>query len=188
MGRTGSKRQTFALLIVLFLLSRAADAAATYMVTPDLRHETNPIVSVFGEGWAGLLVAQIVLSALVIGLTHWDLFRSRLPYPPQGGLEFPEFAQAYYFGRKSTLLDFLWRPPVGWRLNLKLAGYSAPRVLIVFGFLVATSSIASLHSEGWRGVLRATSPWMYFVPACLLALWSIYGFLRREFQSYVDAA
>ena len=174
-------------LTLLFLLSRAADAAATYVVTPDLRHETNPIVSVLGAGWTGLLAAQVVLSALVIGLAYWDLFRSRPPHPTQHGLGFPEFAQAYYFGRKSTLVDFLWRPPVGWRLNLKLAGYSAPRVLIVLGFYVAASSLASVRSQGWRAVLRATSPWIYLVPAVLLVAWSVHGFLRREYRLYLDA-
>ena len=183
-----SRRHTFALLTVLFVLSRAADAGGTYMVTPDLRHETNPIVSVLGAGWGGLLVVQVALSALVIWLTYWDLFGSRLPYPTQRGLGFREFAGAYYFGRKSTLVEFLWRPPAGWRLNLKLAGYALPRLLIVLGFTVATSSIASLHSEVWRGVLRVTSPWIYLVPILVLAFWSIYGFLRREFQCYVDAS
>jgi hypothetical protein len=179
-----NKRQMFALLTVLFLISRVADAAATYMVTPDLRHETNPVVSVLGAGWNGILVAQVILSALVIGLIYWDLFLSRLPYPAEHGLEFPEFAQTYYFGRKRILLDFLWRPPSGWRLNLKLAGYALPRVLVVLGFSVAASSIASLHSERWRRLLHATSPWIYFVPAVFLAVWSIYAFLRREFRLY----
>ncbi len=188
MGRRSSRRHTFVLLTGLFLLSRAADAGATYMVTPDLRHETNPIVSVLGAGWGGLLVVQVVLSALVIWLTYWDLFGSGPPYPRQRGLGLREFADAYYFGRKRTLADFLWRPPAGWRLNLKFAGYALPRLLIVLGFGVAMSSVVSLHSDAWRGVLRATSPWTYIVPAVLLALWSIYGFLRREFELYVDAA
>lgn len=188
MGSRSSKRHTFALLTVLFLLSRATDAGATYMVTPDLRHETNPIVSVLGAGWVGLLLVQVALSALVIWLTYWDLFGSRSPYPRQRGLGFREFAEAYYFGRKSTLVDFLWRPPTGWRLNLKLAGYALSRLLIVLGFGVAVSSVASLHSEMWRGVLRMTSPWIYLVPIFVLALWSIYGFLRREYECYVDAA
>lgn len=188
MGSAARRPRTFAVLTVLFLLSRASDAAATYMVTPNLRTETNPMVSIFGVGWAGLILAQVVLSALVVGLTHWDLFRSRLPYPGQRRLEFREFAQAYYFGRKRSMLDFLWRPPVGWRLNLKLAGYALPRVLTFLGFCVAGSSLASLHSQAWRQVLRATTPWVYLVPVVLLTAWSIYGFLRREFEAYLHEA
>lgn len=183
-----SRRHTFGVLTVLFLLSRAADAGATYLVTPDLRHETNPLVSVFGAGWGGLVVVQVVLSALVIWLTYWDLLAWRPHYPKERGLGFREFAEAYYFGRESTIVDFLWRPPTGWRLNLKVAGYALPRLLMVLGFGVAVSSVISLHSDAWRGVLRATSPWIFLVPTFALALWSIYGFLRREYECYVDAA
>lgn len=158
------------------------------MVTPGLRTETNPMVSVFGVGWTELLIAQVVLIALVVVLTHWDLFRSRLAHPRQRGLGFRDFAQLYYFGRKRGLLDFLWRSPAGWRLNLKLSGYALPRVLIVLGFCVAGSSLASLRSRAWHHFLRATAPWIYILPVALLTVWSIYGFLRREYGAYRRAS
>lgn len=187
MRHKACRRRTFVLLVVLLLISRSADAVTTYMVTPDLRSETNPLVTLLGAGWLELIIVQMLLTAMVAVLTYWDLYKSPLPYPSRSDLAFREFAQEYYFGQKRSLLDFVWRPPAGWRLNLKLLGYVLPRVLIMLGFYVSVSSFVSLHIEVWRQFLRETSPWIYYVPAIIYALASIRSFLRREYAFYLGA-
>ena len=185
---TDSRVRTFVVLTLLFLASRTADAATTYMVTPDLSREYNPLVRIFGAGWRQLLFAQAVMIALVVGLAYWDLFFSPLPHPQERGLSFRDFADIYYFARRVTATDYLWRLPRGWRMGLKMAGYVLPRALIILGFYVAASTFMSIHSALWRQVLRLTFPAIYYVPMVLVILWSAYGFLRREFRSYVLTA
>ena len=51
----------FVLLTTLLVLTRVADIYTTYLSTPDLKTEANPLVSKFGLGWTGLLIAQVIL-------------------------------------------------------------------------------------------------------------------------------
>ncbi len=180
--------RTFAVLTLLLFASRTADAATTYLVTPDLSRETNPMVRVLGFGWSQLLAAEVILSLLVVGLSYWALFSPPLRHPQEQGLRFREFADVFYFGRRAALTDYLWRPPVGWRLNLKMAGHTLPRVLIAMGFSVAASSLASVYCAPWREFLRLTAPSCYYVPLVLLSVWSIHSFLRHEYSGYSSAA
>ena len=69
-----------------------------------------------------------------------------------------------------------------------MAGYVLPRALILLGFCIATSTFVPIHSAPWRQVLRLTFPYIYYVPMVLMILWSVYGFLRREFHFYVLTA
>ena len=60
------KNIKFTITIVWILLTRWFDAFSTYLHTPDLGKEANPLVSVFGFSWTPLLVVVVVCSIYAI--------------------------------------------------------------------------------------------------------------------------
>jgi len=176
-------RWEFAVLTVLLLATRVWDAAATYAVTPGLARETNPIVSVFGQGWAGVLVAQVILVSVVIALSYYSLFRVKRVHPSQDGLGFRDFVALYYFGKEKNLTRLLYEFPAEKRVLVGLLGYVLPRTLIVVGAFISLSSMLLARSVAYRGFYAVARPCYYVVLAGIAVAFCVL-FFRREYAMY----
>ncbi|MCK4408528.1 MAG: hypothetical protein KAW67_00490 [Candidatus Eisenbacteria sp.] len=176
-------RWEFAILTVLLLATRVWDAAATYAVTPDLARETNPIVSLFGQGWTGVLVAQAVLVSVVIVLSYYSLFRVKRVHPSQDGLGFRDFVALYYFGEEKNLTRLLYEFPADKRVLTGLLGYVLPRTLIVVGAFISLSSMFLARSVAYRGFYAVARPYYYGILAGVAIAFCVL-FFRREYAMY----
>jgi len=63
----------FYITILIYVLLTLADVILTYVATPDLVAEGNPLVTVHGFGWGALLIAQAI-SFIVIPYCVYLLF------------------------------------------------------------------------------------------------------------------
>ena len=55
------KRKTaFIILTISYFLVTAADLTLTFLATPDLSLEGNPLVTTYKFGWAGLVAINVV--------------------------------------------------------------------------------------------------------------------------------
>jgi hypothetical protein len=59
------------------MLLTVADNIITYCVTPDLTREANPLASVFGFGWSGLIVSNIINSVVYVLSAYYTFARFR---------------------------------------------------------------------------------------------------------------
>jgi len=60
---------------ILLLTTRIGDGIATYIGTPDLSREANPLVYVFGLGWEALIIANVIGSALIVMLFYYSFVK-----------------------------------------------------------------------------------------------------------------
>lgn len=67
-----NKQTEFVVLTALVVLTRICDWITTYMVTPDLSREMNPLA---GGGWLTLIFSAAVILALSVWLNYQNLFR-----------------------------------------------------------------------------------------------------------------
>jgi len=73
-----SKKKFFVYIFIYFMLM-VGDLVLTYIGTPDLKYEANPLVEVFGLGW-GALIAHCMLGFLFCsGFTYYAFIRYRRP-------------------------------------------------------------------------------------------------------------
>jgi hypothetical protein len=66
-----NKQTEFIALTALVVLTRVGDGITTYMVTPDLAREMNPLAA---GGWWMLILSAAVILALSIWLNYQHLF------------------------------------------------------------------------------------------------------------------
>jgi len=66
-------RREFITLASLLIVTRVLDGLITYAITPNLSRETNPLVSIFGFGWAGPITVTAILPGAVIWLNYQSL-------------------------------------------------------------------------------------------------------------------
>lgn len=182
-----NNKREFLWLTALLCLTRIGDIAMTYLVTPDLARETNPLVSLFGQGWISVIAVQIVLVLAIVLLNYYGLFKVKPAYPSQTGLSFGEFATTYYLGRKQHWTNLLLRFPTRWSVFVKAFGYALPRALIVIGLLVSVSSATLTVSKAYSDFYPAVRP-VFYVTLVATALYFYFRFFKVEYRAYCDSA
>ena len=74
------KRKLFWIAILINLALTLADGILTYIGTPNLRFEYNPLVYSFGFGWMSLLISNIIGFAFYILCAYYTLIKYKRPH------------------------------------------------------------------------------------------------------------
>ncbi len=173
-------RREFITLASLLILTRVLDGLTTYAITPDLSREANPLVSIFGFGWMGLILVTVVILSGVIWLNYLSLTRPCDNFPPEPGADWRTF-QAHYFDLRRNGV-FARHPG---RVLIYISGYVLPRVIIIWSILVLIHNGAVYAGEAWGMLPRATrAPLLIYLLLPLLCYALIVRLQRRDFQRY----
>lgn len=175
----------FFLLTLLLILTRFCDVITTYMVTPGLERETNPLVSIFGRGWVTVIIFQVILVSIIIILNYLSLFKIKNSYPSQKGYSYKEFIRYYYFGKKENLIKMIYKFPKDKVTLIKLLGYVLPRALIVVSIFISTSSTFLIISSDYSRFYVEARPYYYIVLIGIAFLFIIL-FFKREYKIYQE--
>jgi len=179
--------KSFYWLVALILLTRGADAVTTYIGSPDLQYELNPVVGIFHQGWLGLF---LVTASLTVGLLY--LAYLHYVYPLNYGLVPPAYSQSptqfaafAAFGNGGKITDFFYRLP-----NLKLlarwTGFAGGYTLLFYGFFVVINNLVLIYpsflTEPWIKVgLASTTVDGFFIAISLLLLTA--HFFKTQYQN-----
>lgn len=93
----------FWLLMAVFTLLVLADGALTYINTPDLALEGNPLVSIFGLGWEALAIANLLVFILIFTAAYYSYFKYKTVYTDQ--TKFTAYFSQITFDRP----DMFWK-------------------------------------------------------------------------------
>lgn len=134
----------FWILTVLTLVITIADISLTFIGTPDLSKESNPLVYTAGLGWGALITANIIITILFIGLYYYSFVRFKPPIIKCNG--FKEFYSIINFNQPDKFIWTLYKMPKN-----RIA-YSY--LLACGGFLTALVSILRIRAVlEWIGIL-----------------------------------
>ena len=117
--------------ITYIILLRLLDLGLTFIHTPKLRYEWNPIVSVFGFAWIGMLLTQILVISLIVAIMSFYFFKKPLINLPDD-LSFRDYIYFYFHNQKRTT-EKKW---------LKYNRVMINRILAYNGFILMTMAIS----------------------------------------------
>jgi hypothetical protein len=117
--------------ITYIILLRITDLGLTFIYTPNLRYEWNPIVSVFNYSWIGMLITQILIISLIIVVMSFYFNKKPITGLPND-LSFNEYIYYYFHNERKVKKRKLLKPT---RQNIN-------RVLAYNGFILMTLSIS----------------------------------------------
>ena len=117
--------------ITYIILLRIADLGLTFIYTPNLKYEWNPLVSVFNYSWVGMLISQILIICLIVAVMSFYFYKKPLLNFPND-LSFNEYIY-YYFHNEKKSKKKKW---------FKLTRQNIDRVLAYNGFILMTLSIS----------------------------------------------
>ena len=114
----------FVSLTFLLLFTRACDFYSTGLWFFDNpTGEMNPLASIFGFGWTGLLVSNAIIMALVIYAFYYYTFsyKTKTIKSKPGGLA--DFVSELYFNEKGRFFDVFYKSPKNKKTLLAHTGY-----------------------------------------------------------------
>ncbi len=92
-------------IIVLIIVTRIMDGITTYIVTPDLKSELNPLIRVIGDNWLILSSVGGVFVALIIWYFYFSVKnQNRLNIKTNS---FSKYAQLIVFNGKFNIQNIL---------------------------------------------------------------------------------
>lgn len=135
---------------VSVLVTRAADGVLTYAITPDLSKGVNPLSSVLGWGWVGLIVVAAVIVSGILWLNYLSLTRPCDNFPASPRVDWPTFRKEYFNIRGSAI--FAQRP---WWVFVYVCGYVFPRAVIAWSLLLLVHNWFVYTDVAWYRPIRA---------------------------------
>lgn len=134
-----NKTLTYNLVILLLFVLRITDLTITYIYTPDLNHEFNPMVSFFGASWSTFLLFQFLLFCMIATFIYFFFFHERFLVDIKG-LPFSDFIYYYFHGEIKPFHKRFTIFPRYYRRHLAFNGF----VLMILS--IATSIYAIIHN------------------------------------------
>ncbi len=141
------KKVKFWVLIAIYLLLAFADGALTYINTPDLSNEGNPLVAKLGLGWGALAIANIVIFILFFAAAYYSFFKYQTKYTDE--TKFTAYCSQITFGRP----DKFWTGLIPKHITPYIAGTGfaffpagiLARLILVLEWIVVTLYTYDYH-------------------------------------------
>ena len=171
--------------ITYILLLRILDLGLTFIYTPDLRYEWNPVVSVFNYSWIGMLITQVLIICLILTVMSFYFFKKPIINLPND-LSFKDYIYFYFHNEKKSKK----------RKYLKPTRQTLERVLAYNGFILMTLAISISYLAIINNIMvirkvRAYSNFIvqygnvfYISVLVVMAILSFMLFFTIEYRSY----
>ncbi|MBQ7799037.1 MAG: hypothetical protein IJ370_00940 [Oscillospiraceae bacterium] len=137
------KKIKFWILISCYLILAIADGALTYINTPDLSLEGNPLVANLGLGWTTLAVANVAVFILIFSASYYSYFKYKTAFNNE--TKFTAYCSQIVYDRA----DMFWKGLIPKHITPYIAGlgfsllYSAiiARLIVVAEWLCITFNL-----------------------------------------------
>ena len=137
----------FFLLVFLVLFARGCDFYSTSLwFFDDPTGETNPLYRIFGIGWTGLIIANIIIVGLIIYAFYYYTFRytgTKLQTKPS---RLTDFVSEVYFNERGRFTEVFYKMPKNKKILLAHSGYVLIRVVIFVSFLATLHNLCQFYN------------------------------------------
>jgi len=171
--------------IAYIILLRLLDLGLTFIHTPTLRHEWNPVVSVFGYSWLGMLITQVLIVSFILFVMSFYFLRKPLVDPPDD-LSFNEYIYYYFHNQKKTK-EKKWLKYNRITINRILAynGFILMTMAISISYLAIINNIMVIYTvKSYSRFIGQYGNYFYISILIIMAILSFLLFFVMEFRSY----
>ncbi len=179
-----SKYLKFVIVIVAVILLRIADLTITYLYTPTLSNELNPLVSLGNLSWYGLLVSQIILS-LIIALC-WAFYNwGKIWAVEKNNLKYSDYIYYYFFDKIDPWVKRFFRFPKHVYPHVRLLTFVITMTsLIISVFAIINNLLLIIEFSTYEQFLISSAS-MFFPSVLLFAIFASANlFFILEYKQY----
>jgi hypothetical protein len=179
----------FFLLSFILLFARGCDFYSTslWFFQPDGHlGETNPLTSVFGFGWNGLGISNIILVGSIIAAFYYYSFKYKSPGVPTPVHRLTDFVSQLYFNERGRFMHIFYKTPKNKKVLIAHLGYVLTWTAIVGSFLATFHNLCQFYQAGFYDTFREIAGRPLYVIYGLIGL-TIVFFTRRVWRKEYKA-
>jgi len=173
-------------LNLFVILTRLVDMYFTYKYTPDLSNEKNPLVTIFGLRWKGIITIHIIGFIIIAYLSSLYFFAKKDILPRDKGLTFKEFRSYLYTGNYGVKHNWIFSLFSSRKKenNLYTLGWIIPVSLSIVGIIIFIMHLLLMYSSTYRNIHKYFIPIIYIL-IFLSVLYSYNLFARIQYTKYL---
>ncbi|MBL0105426.1 MAG: hypothetical protein IPP51_17585 [Bacteroidetes bacterium] len=185
------KKLKFTLLISLFLFARGCDFYSTslWFFQPNGQEgEMNPLTSILGFGWTGLVTVNLILAGIIIYAFYYYTFRYKTKQFNEKPNELKEFVSELYFNEKGHFYQVFYKSPKNKNVFLAHFGYVLLCTIIFGSFLATIHNLCQFYQVSAYGHFRELVKRPLYVIYGLIFLSGMFFLFRqwrREYRAVV---
>jgi hypothetical protein len=121
-------KKIFWILIVINVVFVISDLILTYLGTPDLTNEGNPLISRYGSGWTALFIANGLGIIFVTILIYYAFKKYQSPYIPYKTIK--EYTSMLFYNRPDKFWWSFYKLPKKWKSVFACSSFAVGIALI----------------------------------------------------------
>lgn len=125
-----NRKRKFWIFVSLLYLSTVADLGITYVGTPDLSLEGNPLVSIFNLGWTALLTANVIFLIFFTWLIYYTFLQYKRPIIQCDS--YKQYISMLYYQRPDKFNWTFYRFPKNKSILPAIIGYTGAIIIPLF--------------------------------------------------------
>lgn len=179
----------FFILTFLLLFSRGCDFYSTSLWFFDNPSgETNPLTSILGFGWTGLIVSNTLIIALIVYAFYYYSFKYKIKTITSFPEKWTDYISLLYFNEKGKFYKIFYTLPSNKKIALAHFGYVLVRVAIIASFLATFHNICQYYNIPFYNTFRDIIKRPLFVIYGLIIMSFIYfqfKLFKSEYKSLI---
>jgi len=178
-----NRKTAFWVLILSQIVLALTDGALTYIATPDLSYEANPLVAHFGFGWEALFISNLIFIGLQIIAVYYAFVKYKSPAIEHS--TYKEFSSSLFFNRPDKFKWMFYKLPKNWKPVLAMGGYALGITLPAARVITVSEWVLHLMKspfESYYNEFRSLFPWSrfdVFFAVILAAVLAVYWTFRE---------
>ena len=177
----------FWILIVVLVLLAFADGLLTFIKTPDLSMEGNPLVSSLGLGWEALAIANILAFALMFITAYYSYFKYKTIYTNE--TKFTAYCSQIIYDRP----DMFWKGLIPKHITPYIAGlgFSGLYALIIARAILVFEWLCITFNATWTNAYFTFKNTYYFgrvdvFVGMVFAIIGVFFWFYKEFKKQLN--
>ncbi len=178
----------FLLACCAYLLTIILDLLFTYIATPNLLLEGNPLYNSFNMGWAGLIVINAITFVGYI-LMAWYAFIKYKP-PKTNETDLKRYMALINYGDADKYVPMMWKLPKNWGPQTACLCWSVVcvlpfcRMIIVFEWFLMILGIRNIYTEIFFSIVAVFPLGRIDIFLAIIGAWILsFVWIKKEFKA-----
>jgi len=166
-GRYKMKKKMFFTLTIGYFLLTVADLLLTFIATPDLALEGNPLVRIFEMDWLGLIIVNIITFAAYFAMAYYAYIKYQSPVSAEK-TDLRRYLADINYGDPNIVSIGMTKPPKYWAPQIACLCFSVATAMPFARLIIVVE---------WYLLLRDIDAPLFFDIVCLFPMGRIDFFI-----------
>lgn len=182
-----SGKKKFIISCSAYLMTVILDLLFTYLATPNLLLEGNPLYDSLDFGWQGLITINIITTAVYVLMSYYAFVKYKAPTSNE--TSFTRYLAHINYGDPDKYVPFMWKLPKNWAPQTACLCWSIVcilpfcRMIIVFEWFLMLLKIRNTATEIFFTVVSLFPLGRIDIVLAIIGAWILsFVWIKKEYR------